>query len=94
MDFSLTDDQRAIEAAARIFADAELVPNSARWDEEEHFPRDILQKAAALGFAGLYVGEDLGGSSRGWTPRSPLSSWPMATSPRPPSCPSTTWRHG
>ena len=63
MDFSLTDDQRAIEDAARAFAEAELAPNSARWDEEKHFPADVLRKAAELGFAGLYVREDVGGSA-------------------------------
>jgi alkylation response protein AidB-like acyl-CoA dehydrogenase len=62
MDFSLTDDQRAIEDAARAFAADELAPNSARWDEEKHFPVDVLRKAAELGFAGLYVQEDVGGS--------------------------------
>jgi alkylation response protein AidB-like acyl-CoA dehydrogenase len=63
MDFSLTDDQRAIEDAARAFAAAELAPHSARWDEEKHFPVDVLKKAAELGFAGLYVAEDVGGSA-------------------------------
>jgi len=63
MDFNLTDDQRAIEDAARAFATAELAPHSARWDEEKHFPVDVLRKAAELGFAGLYVGEDVGGSA-------------------------------
>jgi len=63
MDFSLTDDQRAIEDAARAFAEAELAPNSARWDEEKHFPAEVLRKAAELGFAGLYVREDVGGSA-------------------------------
>jgi alkylation response protein AidB-like acyl-CoA dehydrogenase len=63
MDFSLTDDQRAIEDAARAFAAAELAPHSARWDEEKHFPVDVLKKAAELGFAGLYVQEDVGGSA-------------------------------
>jgi len=63
MDFNLTDDQRAIEDAARAFAAAELAPHSARWDEEKHFPVDVLRKAAELGFAGLYVGEDVGGSA-------------------------------
>jgi len=62
MDFSLTDDQRAIEDAARAFAEAEMAPHSARWDEEKHFPVDVLRKAAELGFAGLYVQEDVGGS--------------------------------
>jgi alkylation response protein AidB-like acyl-CoA dehydrogenase len=63
MDFNLTDDQRAIEDAARAFAEAELAPHSARWDEEKHFPTDVLKKAAELGFAGLYVQEDVGGSA-------------------------------
>ncbi|MFI4976907.1 MAG: acyl-CoA dehydrogenase family protein [Caulobacterales bacterium] len=63
MDFALTEDQRAIEDAARAFAEAELAPHSARWDEEKHFPVDVLKKLAALGFAGLYVKEDVGGSA-------------------------------
>jgi alkylation response protein AidB-like acyl-CoA dehydrogenase len=63
MDFSLTEDQRAIEDAARAFAAAELAPHSARWDAESHFPVDVLRKAAELGFAGLYVQEDVGGST-------------------------------
>jgi alkylation response protein AidB-like acyl-CoA dehydrogenase len=63
MDFNLTDDQRAIEDAARAFAAAEMAPHSARWDEEKHFPVDVLRKAAELGFAGLYVAEDVGGSA-------------------------------
>jgi alkylation response protein AidB-like acyl-CoA dehydrogenase len=62
MDFSLTADQQAIADAAQAFAAAELAPHSARWDADEHFPVDILRQAAALGFAGLYVREDVGGS--------------------------------
>ena len=63
MDFTLSDDQVAIQDAARAFADAELAPHSARWDEEHHFPVDVIRKAAGLGFAGLYVQEDVGGSA-------------------------------
>ena len=63
MDFNLSDDQRAIEDAARAFAAAELAPHSARWDEEKHFPVETLRMAAGLGFAGLYVREDVGGSA-------------------------------
>jgi alkylation response protein AidB-like acyl-CoA dehydrogenase len=63
MDFNLTEDQRAIEDAARAFAAAELAPHSARWDEEKHFPVEVMRKAAELGFAGLYVQEDVGGSA-------------------------------
>jgi len=62
MDFNLTEDQRAIADAAEAFAAAEMAPHSARWDEDRHFPADVLRKAAALGFAGIYVREDVGGS--------------------------------
>lgn len=63
MDFDLSPDQRAIEDAARAFAASELAPHSARWDEEKHLPVDVLRAAAELGFAGLYVREDVGGSA-------------------------------
>jgi alkylation response protein AidB-like acyl-CoA dehydrogenase len=63
MDFTLSEDQRAIEDAARAFAAAELAPHAARWDEDKHFPVDVLRQAAALGFAGVYVREDVGGSA-------------------------------
>ena len=62
MDFSLTDDQRAIQEMALAFARDELAPHAAKWDEESHFPVDVLRQAAALGFAGVYVQEDVGGS--------------------------------
>ena len=62
MDFALNEDQVAIQDAARAFAEGQLAPNSAAWDEKKHFPVDILRDAAALGFAGIYVNEDVGGS--------------------------------
>lgn len=61
MDFKLTEDQRAIVDMARKFADEEMAPHAARWDEEHIFPEDVLKKAAELGFAGIYVGEEHGG---------------------------------
>ena len=63
MDFNPTDDQRAIREMAQAFAAAELAPHSARWDEEKYFPVDVLRQAAALGFAGVYVKDDVGGSA-------------------------------
>ncbi|MEO8813594.1 MAG: acyl-CoA dehydrogenase family protein, partial [Caulobacteraceae bacterium] len=47
----------------RLLWAAEMAPHSARWDEEKFFPVDVLRHAAALGFAGVYVGEDVGGSA-------------------------------
>ncbi|HEY2706787.1 MAG TPA: isobutyryl-CoA dehydrogenase [Caulobacteraceae bacterium] len=63
MDFELSDDQRALEDAARDFAAAELAPHSALWDEESIFPVEVMKKAAELGFASLYVKDDVGGSA-------------------------------
>ncbi|PZR33750.1 MAG: acyl-CoA dehydrogenase [Caulobacter segnis] len=62
MDFALNDDQVAIQDAARAFAEGQLAPHSAGWDERKHFPVDVLRQAAELGFAGIYVNEDVGGS--------------------------------
>jgi alkylation response protein AidB-like acyl-CoA dehydrogenase len=67
MDFTLNDDQTAIVDMARSFALAELAPHSARWDQEHHFPVEQLRLAAQLGFAGVYVGEDVGGTGLGRT---------------------------
>jgi alkylation response protein AidB-like acyl-CoA dehydrogenase len=62
MDFALNEDQVAIQDAARAFAEGQLAPYSADWDEKKHFPVDVLRQAAELGFAGIYVNEDVGGS--------------------------------
>ena len=65
MDFTLTEDQQAIFETASAFAASELAPHSARWDEEKIFPVETLRAAAALGLAGIYVKEDVGGSALG-----------------------------
>lgn len=65
MDFALTDDQRAIQDAARAFSDAELAPHSAEWDETKHFPVDVMRRAAETGFAAIYAGEEHGGMALG-----------------------------
>ena len=65
MDFELSEEQRQIREAARAFAEGELAPRAASWDEDSVFPVDTLREAAALGFAGLYVREDVGGSACG-----------------------------
>ena len=62
MNFDLSDEQRAFQDAARAFARAEMAPHAARWDAEKIFPVETLRAAAALGFGGIYVREDFGGS--------------------------------
>ena len=65
MDFALSEDQRAFRDAARAFAAGALAPHAAAWDEDSIFPVDALRAAAALGFAGLHVREDVGGAGLG-----------------------------
>ncbi|MDF2096485.1 isobutyryl-CoA dehydrogenase [Aquibaculum arenosum] len=62
MDFQLAEEQRAFQAMARDFVRAEMAPHAAKWDADCIFPVEALRKAASLGFAGIYVGEDVGGS--------------------------------
>lgn len=62
MNFELNEDQRAVEDAARRFAREKLAPHAAEWDEKEIFPVEVLREAASLGFAGIYVKSDVGGS--------------------------------
>src|SRR5713101_2004902 len=62
MDFTLSEDQQAFRDTARAFAGAEMLPHAARWDAEKIFPVETLRAAAALGFGGIYVREDVGGS--------------------------------
>ncbi len=63
MDFELTEEQRAFQATARTFARDEMMSHARDWDEDEIFPAETLRKAAARGFGGIYVKEDVGGSA-------------------------------
>ncbi len=65
MDFSLTPDQVAFQDTARVFAEEQMAPQAARWDVEHIFPETTLREAAALGFGGIYVRDDVGGSGLG-----------------------------
>ena len=55
MSAMLSEEQVMIRDMARKFAEERLAPNAERWDEEAHFPVDILREAAALGFASIYI---------------------------------------
>src|SRR5512143_4280245 len=62
MDFTLTEEQQAFRATARQFARDAMMPFARDWDEGSVFPADTLREAAALGFGGIYVRDDVGGS--------------------------------
>ena len=61
MDLSLNDEQQMIRQIAREFADKELLPTAAEYDESQQFPYDIWKKLGQLGFMGLLVPEEYGG---------------------------------
>jgi alkylation response protein AidB-like acyl-CoA dehydrogenase len=60
--FSLAEEQIAIRDMARDFAAERLAPHAVEWDQAKHFPVAEMRDAAALGMAGIYVREDVGGS--------------------------------
>lgn len=62
MQFELSEEQRAFRDMAQDFARKEMAPQAAVWDEEKIFPEETLRQAAALGFGGIYVRDDVGGS--------------------------------
>jgi len=62
MDFALSEEQEAIFDVARKFGADRIASGAAQWEQEGSIPRDVLREAAALGFAGVYVREDVGGS--------------------------------
>ncbi len=63
--FSLTEDQLAIQEMARRFAADAIVPHAAGWDAAHEFPRETIRAAAELGFASIYVSEQSGGIGLG-----------------------------
>ncbi len=62
MDFALSEEQQAIFDMAHAVGQAEIAPHARAWEAEGTIPRDLWPKLAELGFGGLYVSEDSGGT--------------------------------
>jgi alkylation response protein AidB-like acyl-CoA dehydrogenase len=60
--FGLDDDERVIAETAAAFAEKRLAPHALEWDQNHHFPTDVLREAAELGMAAIYCRDDVGGS--------------------------------
>ena len=58
----LNEDQKAFFELAKQFSDTELKPYAADWDEKAEFPVDTFKKFAELGFAGISIDDEHGGS--------------------------------
>lgn len=62
MDFALTDDQQMIRKMARDFAEKEAKPTAAQRDHDRIWPAELVRQMGELGFMGIAVSEDYGGS--------------------------------
>ncbi len=63
--FALNADQRAIQDMTRSFAAERVAPFALEWDQKAHFPIDVIKETGPLGFGGIYVRDDVGGSALG-----------------------------
>jgi len=62
MNFKITDTQQMVRDSIREFAETEVAPTAAARDESEEFPSEAVQKLGELGFMGVNVAEEYGGS--------------------------------
>ena len=62
MDFRLTDEQLQIQQMVRDFAETEIRPSLAEWDEAQHFPVETFKRAGGLGMLGVTLPEEYGGA--------------------------------
>src|SRR4029078_7216284 len=62
MNFQLTEEQKAVQLAARDFAKNELLPGVIERDEKQKFPAEQIKKLGELGFLGMMTDPQYGGS--------------------------------
>ena len=61
IDFSLTEEQKALQEMSREFSEKEMKPNAARYDKGDEFPEDVMQKAFEVGFLTCTIPKEFGG---------------------------------
>ncbi|MFH1434092.1 MAG: glutaryl-CoA dehydrogenase Acd [Pseudomonadota bacterium] len=66
MEFNLSENHLEIQRAAREFAAKEIAPFADKWDEEHHWPQDVVLKMGEMGFFGCIIPEQYGGTNDGW----------------------------
>ncbi len=66
MNFEFSEEHKLIADSARDFAEQYIRPHVMDWDEAQHFPKDVLQKAGDMGFMGIFIPEKYGGSGLGY----------------------------
>jgi alkylation response protein AidB-like acyl-CoA dehydrogenase len=66
MNFEFSEEHKLIADSARDFAEQFIRPHVMDWDEAQHFPKEVLQKAGEMGFMGIFIPEEYGGSGLGY----------------------------
>jgi alkylation response protein AidB-like acyl-CoA dehydrogenase len=66
MDFSQTENQMMIAQTVRDFCEREIRPNIMKWDESQHFPKELFHKMGELGLMGVTIPQEYGGSGFGY----------------------------
>ena len=62
VDFTLTDENKLVQAAARAFAEAEILPHIRAWDEGGEAHREVFERMGEQGFLGAPIPERYGGA--------------------------------
>jgi alkylation response protein AidB-like acyl-CoA dehydrogenase len=63
VNFCLSEDQQLLRRSIREFAETEIKPRVREWDEEQHFPHELLTKLADLGLMGIQFPAEYGGAA-------------------------------
>jgi hypothetical protein len=63
MDFRPSEEQELLRRSVREFAETEIRPHVREWDQEQHLPRELMAKMAALGLLGIQFPEKYGGAA-------------------------------
>ena len=66
MNFQFSEELKMIALSARDFAEQYIRPHIMDWDQRQHFPREVLEKAGEMGFMGIFIPEKYGGSGLGY----------------------------
>lgn len=60
-----TEEQQLIQDMAKSFAQEQIKPHAGEWDQKGIFPKDALAQMGELGFLGMLIPEEWGGSGTG-----------------------------
>ena len=66
LDFQLNEEQQHLKKSVREFAEREIAPNVMKWDEESHFPAEIVKQIGKLGLMGSIFPTEYGGAGMGY----------------------------